>query len=308
MVAATLRRALACSALLLGGACTADAPPLEPTAAEQTPQLPDHAAKRRPPTWAMPAVPACAAPTPLLVHHDAAGRVDRLHARLEARGIEGPYLVDTGSLRSFATHSAMNEPETATTIISCATTSLPIIARQRPGATPDGERQVGVLGADLVAHGWVLDLDLRNGTLRWGEPVRAHPAGAVVLPIEWRNGWLVASRIVLDGRPVKLVVDTGSTNVIWVNATPRAGETREDTVDGTASPIVLWHGEGSLTLGNDEPRRVPVDRTDQFPTLEALVHQLGDDVAGLLGITALGRERVIIGRNELVVVPTATPE
>ena len=128
------------------------------------------------------------------------------------------------------------------------------------------------------------------------------PPGAIVLPIEYRNGWLVASGIKVDGRDVKLVVDTGASNVILVDKLPRAGEVREDTVDGTASAITLYHGDGEIAFAGDVARHVPVDRTDSFSTLEGLIANLGGDVAGLLGLTSLGRDRIILTRESLVVV------
>jgi hypothetical protein len=249
----------------------------------------------------------CPTPTALRIHHDGAGRVDRVHATLTARDIEGPYLVDTGSLSSYTTNvSTADEADTdaksATTILACKEMTLPIIGRLRPGTTPDGTPQVGVLGADLVAHAAVIDLDLKKSTLGWYEPAPAPPPGAVVLPIERRKGWLVVSGVRVDGRDVKLVVDTGATNVILLDGTPRDGEIREDTVDGTASPITLFHGNGEISFAGSADRPVPVDRTDQFPTLQGLVSELGGDVAGLLGITAMGNDRIIIGRDSLTMV------
>jgi hypothetical protein len=217
-----------------------------------------------------------------------------------ARGVLGNFLVDTGSLRSFATHSGEEQGSSADTVLFCKETTLPIIARQRPGATPDGAPQAGVLGADLVAHGEVLDLDLAKGELTWYSPARPAPAGAIVLPVEYRKGWLVASGIRVNGRDVKLVVDTGASNVILVDRSERPGEIREDTVDGTASPIRLFHAEGEIAFGDGVARHVPIDRTDAFPTLEGLIATLGEDVAGLLGMTSLGRDHVIVGRDSLV--------
>lgn len=278
---------------------------------QREPSIESHA-PATPPMWGKhpaPAKAACEAPTPLLVHHDDAGHVDRLHAQLTARGMEGNFLVDTGSRKSFATHSGLEEPPSASTVLYCTTMNLPIIARLRPGTTPDGRPQGGVLGSDLVAHGSVLDLDLVKGQLAWYEPAPAPPSGAVVLPIEMRNGWLVASGIRLGDRDVKLVVDTGASNVIYFDKTPRANEVREDTVDGTASPITLFHGQGEVALAGGLARHVPVDRTDAFPTLEGLIEQLGSDVVGLLGLTALGRERVVISSERLIIVlPPVIPE
>lgn len=268
---------------------------------------PDLRASKGPAPFAASKAPVCNTPTPLLVHHDEHGRVDRLHATLTARDMTGPYLVDTGSSRSFVTYSDQEASNWAKTTIGCASTSLPIIARLRPGSTPNGDAQAGVLGSDLLAHGSVLDLDLRASTLGWYYPAPKAPPEAVVLPIEWRNGWLIASGIVLDGKPVKLVVDTGSTNIIWLDSNPRSGEVREDTVDGTANPVVLFHGAGQVSFAGSEVRAVPVDRTDEFATLKSLVMSLGGDVHGLLGMTALGRDRVILSRDSLAIVLPTTP-
>jgi hypothetical protein len=264
-----------------------------------------------PPMWARrpaPAPASCETPAPLLVHHDAAGRVDRLHAQLTARGVLGNFLVDTGSLESFVTHEEVEEQATARTTIYCQTMNLPLIARLRPGTTPDGQPQAGVLGSDLIAHGAVYDLDLVKGTLAWYAPAEAPPPNAVVLPIEQRNGWLIASGIRLDGRDVRLVVDTGASNVIFFDKTPRASEVREDTVDGTASPITLYHGDGEIAFLGGVTRHVPVDRTDAFPTLEGLIAELGSDVVGLLGLTSMGRDRIVIGNEHLVMMlPPVVP-
>ena len=156
----------------------------------------------------------------------------------------------------------------------------------------------------------LLDLDLVNGRLEWYEPAPGgpRPARAMVLPIEYRNGWLVASGIKLEGRDVKLIVDTGASNVIVVGKTPRPHEVREDTVDGTASAITLFHADGDIDLGDGVTRHVPVDRTDAFPTLEGLIQSLGGDIAGLLGLTSLGRERIIIGKTSMMLVlPPVAP-
>ena len=258
--------------------------------------------------WAKHPSIGCTSPTPLLVHHDGAGRVDRVHAVLSARGIRGPYLVDTGSLASFTLHSGDEVGTSTTATLACNETTLPIIGRLLPGTTPNGEAQAGVLGANLVAHGAVLDMDLKKATLNWVDWVPAAPPGAVVLPIERRKGWLVVSGVTLRGRDVKLVVDTGASNVIVLDKTPMAGEVREDTVDGTASAITLWHGEGEISFGGGTVRHVPIDRTDAFKTLEDVIAEVGPDVVGLLGITALGRDRVIIGAESLtMVLPPVNP-
>jgi hypothetical protein len=293
-------------AAAIGGGCGG----VESSPADAT-EKPTEQPHVTPPMWdksAAPAAETCETPAPLHVHHDDAGRVDRLHVQLPVRGSLGEFLVDTGSLKSFVTRSDAGTDAMADTTIFCRSTTLPIIARLRPGTTPEGLSQAGVLGSDLVAHGSVLDLDLLGGHLSLYEPAPARPAGARLLPVEYRNGWLVASGIKIDGRDVKLIVDTGASNVIVVGKTPRLNEVREDTVDGTASAITLFHGVGEMEVGDGVARHVPVDRTDAFPTLEGLIANLGGDVAGLLGLTAMGRERIIIGKDSLMLVlPPVSP-
>ncbi len=107
---------------------------------------------------------------------------------------------------------------------------------------------------------------------------------------------------------VKLIVDTGASNVVVLGKTPRPNEVREDTVDGTASAITLFHADGEIDLGDGVTRHVPVDRSDSFPTLEGLMQSLGGDVAGLLGLTSLGRERIILGESAMtLVLPPVAP-
>ncbi|MBX3191329.1 MAG: hypothetical protein KF819_30305 [Labilithrix sp.] len=291
-------RRIALALVALAWGCTEE-PAFEPPRPAITTEPPVAAptASERPPS------PPCGHPTPLDVHHDAAGRVDRLHATLVARGIEGKFLVDTGALRSYATHTGVpEESKNADTVLDCKAMTFPIIARPNAMTTPNGEPRRGVLGADLLRHGAVFDFDLRAGTLRWYEPPPPPPAGAVVLPVEYRKGWLIASGIEVDGRDVKLVIDTGATNVIIIDKVPRPGEVREDILDGTASPVTLYNGEGDVAFVGGAPRRVPVSRSDDFPTLQGLIQDLGGDVAGLLGITSLGTERIVLGREALYVM------
>jgi hypothetical protein len=294
-------------ALLVGGlvAGAMGCGAIDTTAVDAPPQAAADVRAPAPPVSVAHGAPAavCTEPAPLLVHQDGGGRVDRVHATLTARGRRGPFLVDTGSRTSFATHDGNDEPPAANTVIACRETSLPIIARILPGTTPDGQAQAGVLGADLVAHGALLDLDLAKRTLLWIPPELPPPVvpRSVVLPIELRSGWLVASGIRLAGRDVKLIVDTGASNVIVVSQEPRPGEIREETVDGTAAPITLYRGTGELAFLGAPARQVPVDRTDSFATLESLIAQLGGDVDGLLGMSSLGVDRVVIGRESITI-------
>jgi hypothetical protein len=245
--------------------------------------------------------PAACTPTELTVHKDGHGFVDRLHARLAAFDEQGLFLVDTGSQKSFAVTSSWQPPLSTETVIGCTSTSLPVVTRD-PGTTFDGRVQRGILGADLLRYDSVLDIDLRGGTLAWyPTPARALPDVSVTIPIEWRDGWLVASGVTVDGRAVKLIVDTGSPYVFMMSPEKRPNETRVDDSDGTGAAITYWLADGDVALPGLAAVRQPVDRADAFPTLEKVIAQLGGDIEGLLGLAALGDRRIVIDKTALVV-------
>jgi hypothetical protein len=286
-------RAKTFAPLLFLAACTAEAPPTS----APPPELIEAVAT--PP----PSRPAAACePTPLAVHKDGRGFVDRLHASIAAFDDEQAYfLVDTGSQTSFAVAPPenWNAPRSTSTVIACKGTTLPVVTRE-PASTPGGAIQRGVLGLDLVRWDAVLDLDLRGGTLSWyGAPARALPASATIVPLEWKNGWLVASGVVVDGKPVKLVLDTGSPHVFLMGQTPRDGEVEIHDTDGTGAPVTYYTADGDVALPGRRAMRVPVDRAADFPTLEKIIADVGGDVSGLLGIGVLGDRRVVIEKTQL---------
>jgi hypothetical protein len=241
-------------------------------------------------------------PTSLTVHKDDRGFVDRLHARLTAfDDDQGFFLVDTGSQKSFAVTSSYEPPISTPTVLACKPMMLPVVERA-PGTTPTGAVQRGILGADLLVFDSIYDLDLRAGTLAWyPAPAAGLGAGAVHVPIEWRDGWLVASGVVVDGQPVKLILDTGSPYVFMMSKQARADEVRVDDTDGTGASITYWLADGDVALPGRAAVRQPVDRADAFPTLETVIAQLGGDIQGLLGLAALGDRRIVIGKTELVI-------
>lgn len=240
-------------------------------------------------------------PGTLDVHKDERGLVDRLHARVEALDRSGPFLVDTGTSRTFASRINDDPVYNTPAIIACRSTVIPVFDRGT-GTTPSGEAQSGRLGVDLLMRG-AYDLDLANGSFTWATVSPPPPSGAIVLPLETRHNWLVASNVVVDGKAVKLLVDTGAHNILLMSKSARAGEHTFKGMDGTGAEVTLFGADGEVSLAGEKPRRLPVDRAETFPTLEKVIEGVGNDVVGLLGLSALGDKRIILSRDALVIVP-----
>lgn len=291
--------ALAASLLFAAvvSACTGGSgEPLDPTP-EPSPASSD--APAAPP----PSTPkSTCRPGTLDVHKSAAGFVDRIHARVDALGKTGPFLVDTGTSRTFALRtSSADDTYNTPAVIACRSTMIPVFDNQGMGTTPEGEPQSGRLGVDLLARG-AYDLDLRAGTFFWTDTTPAKPARAVVLALEPRDGFLVASGVRVDGRDTKLIVDTGAHNILVMSDVERPGETASIATDGTGKEFTLYSADGAVSIAGGAERRIPVDRAAAFPTLEKLIQELGPDIDGLLGLSALGDERIIVTQDALTVV------
>jgi hypothetical protein len=242
------------------------------------------------------------ASAPLAVHKDDRGYIDRLHVTVEALNQDSAFLVDTGSERTFAITTSWG-PASTDAVIGCRSTSVPLVSRNSVATAPDGRPQRGMLGADLLAHDAYFDLDLRAGQLSWTGTAPEPPEVAIVVPIEWRNGWLVASGIVVDGKARTLILDTGSPHVFLMGTTPRDGEQAVFDTDGTGASITYYVADGDVTLPGGAVQRIPVDRAADFPTLQNLITSLGGDIDGLLGLSALGDRRLVISKRSLVVDP-----
>ena len=168
----------------------------------------------------------------------------------------------------------------------------------------------GLLGSDLVSRGATLDLRVSEERLLWWKNPPAVPSTATTLPIEmhewmvgsYKDRGLVAGDITLDGKPVKLMLDTGSPRILIISSTARPNETVEETFDGNGNPVTLYVSTTRVKFGGGPEFEVGLDRAEAFPLLEETVKHLGGDVAGLLGLNALGHERIIIAKDKLAFV------
>jgi hypothetical protein len=145
---------------------------------------------------------------------------------------------------------------------------------------------------DLVLRGpTALDFDR--------ETISFHAPGA---PFAEAAGWpsapfdavrdLALAHVALDGQPVRLMLDTGSPDVLWLGQQPTPGDSEVDTTDAEGNPIKMYYGQATLTLGA-WTGVVPVFRVPSFPYFEQTVRDLGGNIQGLLGLSALGRAFVV---------------
>lgn len=246
--------------------------------------------------------------SPLRVYDEAPGVLQRVFVDLPIEGQTFPFLLDTGSEQSFLRGSAAPKGGATPTRLSCMDIGLAFSRASVFQRTPDGRTIGGVLGTDLLQVGGVLDLRLRDGLFVWSRDVPPLPAGVITLPLTLTaataHSKLVVDGVVLDGKKTRLLLDTGSPHVLLVAKEPRASERAFDTFDGAGAPVRLYQSHVEMAFLDGSPRRVPVVRAASFPTLERVLAAIGDPtIEGLLGLGALGHERIVIARNAVHFVP-----
>jgi hypothetical protein len=237
--------------------------------------------------------------TPLKVFDEKPGTLLQLAASLPTQSGSAPFLIDTGSAWSFVFGT-----QNLSTELCCVSVSLPHVAGKVGWQLPDGTTPAGLLGSDLVSEGATLDLRIGENRLFWWRDPPEIPTAAARVPLEYRpigsmDAGLVASEIYLDGKKVRLMLDTGSPHVLIMSATPRPKEVEVHTFDGMGNPVTLYTSTIKISFAGGPERVVAVDRAETFPVLEQTIVDLGGDVAGLLGLSALGHQRIVLGRGLL---------
>jgi hypothetical protein len=255
--------------------------------------------------------------SPLHAVDESKGVLEEIYVDLPTgQGGTVPFIVDMGGAFSYWTSAAAPDagmsfvPDAGTTSISCVSATLPSLSGATLGTTEDGTPFAGALGVDLVTRGGVLDLRIRDGELVWLRETPPAPANATTLPLTlhtsnnpYASNRLVASGVQLDGKDVRLMLDTGSPHVLIISAAPRPNETMIQTEDGNGEPVTLYTSTIEIALGGGAKHTVTVDRAASFPTLEKVFAALDDGVTGLLGLDALGHDRIVIAKDTLTFVP-----
>jgi hypothetical protein len=237
--------------------------------------------------------------SPLRVYDESPGVLHRVYVDLPVEGRTMPFFLDTGSPLTFrrADGGELVAKQTPTTI-SCMNVGLAFSRASVFGATPDGRELGGIIGTDLLTVGGVLDLRIRDALFVWSGAVPPMPPGTVTLPATFTTSKIVVEEVTLDGKKARLLLDTGSPHVVLLSKVPRANETDIQSFDGAGEAVRFHESTMEIAYGNGPPHRVIVDRAASFPTLEKVLATIGGgEISGVLGIGALGHERIVISKD-----------
>jgi hypothetical protein len=224
--------------------------------------------------------------------------LERVYVDLDVDGQTMPFFLDTGTPQTFRRGDADAGAKPSPTTIACIDVGLAYAHASDFAATPDGRPVGGVLGTDLLVVGGVLDLRIRDALFVWSGKAPLLPASAITLPATFTKSKLVVDDVTLDGKKVRLLLDTGSPHVVILSKEPRANEIAVTSFDGTGARVQLFESTIAIAFGDGAPRRVTVDRAASFPALERALDGIeGGEVAGVLGIGALGHERIVIAKD-----------
>lgn len=181
--------------------------------------------------------------------------------------------------------------DAGTVTVGCDTLTLP--GYRGLGQLPDvrGRAVVGMAGADWLLRSPV-DLDIRGAELR-----RFATAPATWETAPWVTYDLVGGEMLVDatfdGRPVRLVVDTGAAHAVWLGEAPEPGDVEVTTEDALGDPLTVWQGSAEIGLAG-EAWEATMLRAERFPVLEAVSAQLGVPLDGLLGLSAFPGGRIYL--------------
>jgi hypothetical protein len=221
---------------------------------------------------------------PLIV--DRQGTVPtRLHAPIHYQGAPAVLLVDTGSNLTFLQEplgSPDPNPDAGVFQIGCLTLDVlgrPVI----PDGPVNGLPSVGTLGTDLLLNG-PTQIDLAGAQILFHAPGApfASASGWPTAPFDLLSGAIVP-HVQLNGSPVRLILDTGSQDTLWVGQAPQPGDVEVDAQDAYGNAIKLYLGTVDLGLGTAHVT-VPVLRAPSFPSFQPPAK----DIVGLLGLSSLG--------------------
>lgn len=219
------------------------------------------------------------------------------------------FLLDTGSVQTFL-HEPLQDggaspddpgfvADAGTVVLACQALTLDGLGvADSPGV--DGRPCVATLGDDRLL-GRPVKLDFDAGQVVWNQPgtcfpeAESWPSAAYDRP----RGYVRIHDVALDGTPVKLLVDTGSPDSLWLGQDGRPGDEEIEGEDAAGDVVKMYLGTVEVTIG-DFRETVPVYRVPHFPYIERLARDLGGHVDGLFGLSAF-RHGIVFDTDERVV-------
>jgi hypothetical protein len=167
--------------------------------------------------------------------------------------------------------------------LGCETLELPGFP-QAPLEPVGGLSVVGTIGDDrlLAAPTWI---DLAGKQVVFhapGDPftqAAGWPATGMTRPY----GYVRVEDVLFDGQPVKLLLDTGASDVLWLGQQPAPGDQEIMGVDAIGQPVIMYVGQVTVSIGVWS-KTVQVLKVPSFPYFQPLATAAG--VQGLFGVSA----------------------
>lgn len=225
----------------------------------------------------------------------------RLHVPAVVNDVQGVLLFDTGSSRTFiATAAGSKDPVADGGTIAIGACSKNVMGR--PYAA-DGTRDLpglGYFGAEELLSYPFVQLDLLSGHLRRYADTAPDTKGWTSTPFEVVAGSVLV-RMQLDGKSLRLLLDTGSPHLLWLGQQGKAGDVKQQTTDANGTLVDLYVGTATAELAAGTPETVTVLRVPSFPYLEQRRAEFGGELDGLLGLSTLGA-RPLLFDNKLKIL------
>lgn len=212
----------------------------------------------------------------------------RLQVPAVVNDVQGVLLVDTGSNRTFiSTAAGSKDPVADGGTIAIGTCSKNVMGR--PYAA-DGTRDLpglGYFGAEELLSYPFVQLDLLSGHLRRYADTAPDTKGWTSTPFEVVAGSVLV-RMQVDGKSLRLLLDTGSPHLLWLGQQGKAGDVKQQTTDANGTVVDLYVGTATAELAAGTPETITVLRVPSFPYLEQRRAEFGGELDGLLGLSTLG--------------------
>ncbi|HEX8791185.1 MAG TPA: hypothetical protein VF765_09585 [Polyangiaceae bacterium] len=174
-------------------------------------------------------------------------------------------------------------PDAGNVTLGCESLELPGYP-QSPLEPVAGRPVVGTIGDEtiLAQPAW---LDLVGNQLVFhapGDPftqAASWPATGMTRPY----GYVRVEDVSFDGKPVKLLLDTGSPDCLWLGEEPAEGDVEIMGIDAIGQPVVMYISQVTVSIGAWS-QTVQVFKVPSFPYFQPLATAAG--VQGLFGVSA----------------------
>jgi hypothetical protein len=200
-------------------------------------------------------------------------------------------LLDTGSNATYVYRPDLPDGTPRAGTLNVAGQKLTVMGRneQQPSMLGDAP-VIGTLGADQLLKG-ITELDLKSGRIAWHSQLPANVKSWPTVPFKVVNGFMVVN-VTVDGKPLKLSLDTGSPNVLWFGAQGRPTDTQTGAPDVNGTIVPMFEGPSQVSLGGQPVQTLTVDRVPKWDYFAQTAKENG--VQGLAGLNLFGQRRVIV--------------